>query len=163
MELFVIFLDIILGAMLTGVIYYAIKLNRNIAYLQNTKSQFEANLEKFIGSIARAQQALDNIKTHSNQSHRQMQQLVQQMENIKTETLAKMELQNNINYQNFTSQSALNNASLQDAPPPSRGIPRPRPGSQLERVIMQHQMKNGIDSPNIPSKNNLFDELKKIR
>ncbi len=159
MEIFIILMNVIVAFLMTGVIYYAMRLNRAIAYLQKSKAEFQDQLEKFVGATARAHQALENIKNHSINSERNMQNILTQMEQVRLETFNKLN-----NYQGNMQQAVGNlPPALQNAPPPSRGIPKPRAGSQLERVITDHQLKQGAPVVQSPNKNTLLEQLRKFR
>ena len=180
MNLFIIFMDLMVISMLGGAIFYAMKLNKSISYLQKSKSEFETMLEQFIGSIVRAQKALDGIKNHSQDSYGKMNNILNQMEQIKIDTVSSVHQFQQGSQQGLQQGSPSRSSARMDhhipqglmkenidedeifnnLPPPSANIPVPTKGSKLENVLLEHRRKQGLQ-PN-QQKNILIEELKRI-
>lgn len=82
-------LDILIACLLVAVIVYALRLNKNLSVLQQSKSELEKMLAGFTESTEKAEQAIQRVKDASTQNRDSLNKLLSEAETLR-EDLAYM-------------------------------------------------------------------------
>ena len=82
-------LDILIACLLVAVIIYALRLNKSLSVLQQSKSELEKMLAGFTESTEKAEQAIQRVKDASTQNRESLNKLLTEAENLR-EDLAYM-------------------------------------------------------------------------
>jgi|GEM_PF-1064476 len=82
-------LDILIACLLVAVIVYALRLNKNLSVLQQSKSELEKMLAGFTESTEKAEQAIQKVKDASTQNRESLNKLLSEAETLR-EDLAYM-------------------------------------------------------------------------
>lgn len=82
-------LDILIACLLVAVIVYALRLNKNLSVLQQSKSELEKMLSGFAVSTEKAEQAIQRVKEASTQNRDSLNKLLNEAETLR-EDLAYM-------------------------------------------------------------------------
>lgn len=82
-------LDILIACLLVAVIVYALRLNKNLSVLQQSKSELEKMLAGFTESTEKAEQAIQRVKEASTQNRESLNKLLSEAETLR-EDLAYM-------------------------------------------------------------------------
>ncbi|WP_259783161.1 DUF6468 domain-containing protein [Aestuariispira ectoiniformans] len=80
-----IFVEIGFAVLLVAVLVYAIRLNRHIGALQKNKADLEKLLAGFVSSTERAEQALDRLKSGSQEKSAELDSLVGKAETLRAD------------------------------------------------------------------------------
>lgn len=76
-------LDLIFIGLLTAVLIYAYRLNRNVAILQKSKEELEKLFRDFANSTERAESAIVNIKTATTENAAEIDRLLTKAETLR--------------------------------------------------------------------------------
>ncbi|RVU34653.1 hypothetical protein EOI86_17500 [Hwanghaeella grinnelliae] len=82
-------LDILIACLLVAVIVYALRLNKSLSVLQQSKSELEKMLKSFGDSTEKAEQAIQRVKEASTQNRDSLNKLLSEAETLR-EDLAYM-------------------------------------------------------------------------
>lgn len=89
-------LDILIACLLVAVIVYALRLNRNLSVLQQSKSELEEMLAGFTQSTEKAEQAIQRVKEASTQNRESLNKLLSEAETLRDDLAFMIERGNSL-------------------------------------------------------------------
>lgn len=78
-------LDVAFVGLLVAVLVYAVRLNRNIGVLQDSKAELQTLMAQFVASTERAEQALQRIKDRSRDATMSIDEAITEAKSLKSE------------------------------------------------------------------------------
>lgn len=89
-------LDILIACLLVAVIVYALRLNKNLSVLQQSKSELEKMLTSFGESTEKAEQAIQRVKEASTQNRDSLNKLLSEAETLREDLAFMIERGNSL-------------------------------------------------------------------